>query len=410
MGHQVRRILQVHTRYRLPGGEDEIVEAERRLLEDAGVEVRQAIFDNADLRESRSMAGDLRLAGAAIWSRSAEHRVRAEIAKSRPQVVHVHNTFPAASPSVYAAAARMRVPVVQTLHNYRFVCPAATAFRAGRVCTDCVGLALTVPAVIHACVRSSRSQSAVATATQAFHRARGTFRSDISLFLALTPFQRGLMVRGGLPANRIRVVPNFLEPDPGQGAGPRSQVAYIGRLSPEKGVAVLIQAARLAPGMIRVGGDGPLRPEVEDAARAGTLEYLGPLSRDEVAATLQGSVALVVPSIWYEGFPMVLLEGLATGTPAIASRIGSLPEIVEDGASGQLVVPGDADDLAHAIRAALDQPDRMTQLGARARAMYERRYRGADHLAALTDAYASVQPRGAPEPPSSGALGTGGRS
>jgi hypothetical protein len=133
------------------------VEAERRLLEAAGVGVGQVIFDNADLRESRSLAGDLGLAASAIWSRSAERRVRAAIVADRPDVVHVHNTFPAASPSIYSAANAMGVPVVQTLHNYRFVCPAATAFRDGRPCTDCVGRSIPWPAVVHACVRGSHS-------------------------------------------------------------------------------------------------------------------------------------------------------------------------------------------------------------------------------------------------------------
>ena len=153
----IQRVLQVHTRYRQAGGEDLVVEAEKRLLEEAGIEVSQVIFDNADLQESNSLAGDLGLALSAIWSRSAARRVTAAIVAGRPQVVHVHNTFPAASPSVYPAAVAQGVPVVQTLHNYRLVCPAATAFRDGRACTDCIGRAVPWPAVAHACVRDRKS-------------------------------------------------------------------------------------------------------------------------------------------------------------------------------------------------------------------------------------------------------------
>ena len=198
------RVLQVHTRYRLAGGEDEAVEAEKRLLEDGGVEVTQVIFDNADIRESVSPLSDFGLAATAIWSRSAERRVATAIASNHPQVMHVHNTFPLASPSIYSAAAARGVPVLQTLHNYRFVCPAATVFRDGHVCTDCVGRFIPWPAVLHACVRDSRPQSAVAAATLTVHRARGTFRQEITGYVALTSFQRQLMIDGGLPADRIR--------------------------------------------------------------------------------------------------------------------------------------------------------------------------------------------------------------
>jgi hypothetical protein len=167
----LRRVLQVHTRYRQAGGEDRAVEAERVLLDAAGLEVHQVIFDNAEMQESNSLIGDLRLGASAVWSHSAAARVASAIREFRPQVVHVHNTFAAASPSVYRAASALRLPVVVTLHNYRMVCPAATLFRGGHPCTDCVGMPAPLPAVVHACVRGSRLQSAVAAATLTTHRA-----------------------------------------------------------------------------------------------------------------------------------------------------------------------------------------------------------------------------------------------
>lgn len=390
----VRRVLQVHTRYRHAGGEDQVVEAEKRLLEEAGVDVRQVLFENAELRESRSAAGDLRLAASAIWSRAAERRVRAAVAAHRPQVMHVHNTFAAASPSVYAAAFAHRVPVVQTLHNYRLVCPAATAFRDGHACTDCVGRPLPWPAIAHSCVRGSRAQSAVATATITVHRALGTFSHRIGTFVALTPFQRRLMVDGGLPAERIRVIPNFLEPDPGSGSGPRAGIMYVGRLAEEKGVAALLGAAALEPGIVRVAGGGPLAPMVEQATASGHIEYLGPLDSSSVFGEMRRAAALVVPSIWFEGFPVVVVEAYATGTPVIASRIGSLAEIVEDGVTGLLVEPGDGTGLANRVRWAVDHPEEMREMGANARQRYEERFRGASHLAALLDAYQALSAEG----------------
>jgi glycosyltransferase involved in cell wall biosynthesis len=384
---QIRRVLQVHTSYRQAGGEDQVVAAERLLLEEAGIKVEQVLFGNAELRESRSLAGDLRLATGAVWSRSAERRVGAALAAHRPQVMHVHNTFAAASPSVYAAASAHGVPVVQSLHNYRFVCPAATAFRDGHPCTDCVGRRLPWPAVIHSCIRGSRAQSVVAATTLGVHRALGTFDRGIDTYVAGTSFQRQLMVDGGLPAEHIRVVPNFLEPDPGAGRGRRTGVVYVGRLAEEKGIATLLQAAEFIPGSVTVVGDGPLAPRVHEAAAAGHVKYLGPLWSDEMREQLRGAAALAVPSIWFEGFPMVVVEAYAAGTPVIASRIGSLAAIVEDGVTGLLVAPGDTDRLGERFAWAIDHPQELAGLGVRARQRYEMRYRGAAHLEALLDIY-----------------------
>jgi glycosyltransferase involved in cell wall biosynthesis len=392
----VHRVLQVHTRYRQAGGEDTVVEAERQLLEAAGISVHQVIFDNADLRESNSLARNVRLAASAIWSRSAMRRVRAAIEAHRPDVMHVHNTFAAASPSVYAAA--RGVPVVQTLHNYRMVCPVAIAFRDGHACTDCVGRFVPWPSVVHACVRDSRSQSAVAATTITLHRAVGTFRNRIAAYLALTAFQRELMIDGGLPAERIRVVPNFLEPDPGPGNGPRAGILYAGRLAEEKGVGVLLRAAALLPGTIRVAGDGPLRSLVEQAASAGDVEYLGRLDRSSVLQELRQALVVVLPSIWFEGFPLTVLEAYATGTPVIASRIGSIAEVVEDSVTGLLSEAHDAVGLAELLRWAASHRQEMHLLGLNARQRYEERFRGPTHLAALLDTYEGVltSPRSLP--------------
>ena len=385
---RVGRVLQVHTRYRQAGGEDEVVEAEKRLLENAGIDVRQVIFDNADLRESESLAGDLRLAASAIWSRAAKRRVGSALDAHGSQLMHVHNTFSAASPSVYMAASERGVPVVQTLHNYRLVCPAATAFRDGRVCTDCVGRSVPWPAVLHACVRGSRPQSLVTSATIAVHRARGTYGRAISSYVALTDFQRQLMVQGGLPARRIGVIPNFLEPDPGRGSDSRAGLLFVGRLTREKGIPALVKAAGLVPGIVSVAGDGPLSDIVEQADAAGHVSYLGRLTGASVADHIRRTTALILPSVWFEGLPLVLIEAFATGTPVVASRIGSLAELVEDGVTGLFAEPGNVRDLAERIAWARDHPSEMHEMGGNARQRYEARFRGETHLAALLETYA----------------------
>ena len=390
-GRHVIRVLQVHTRYRQSGGEDEVVAAEKTLLESAGIDVRQVIFDNSELRESESLVGDLRLASSAIWSRSAKRRVGEALDAHRPQVMHVHNTFAAASPSVYAAASARGIPVVQTLHNYRLVCPVATTFRDGHACVDCVGRAVPWPGVVHACVRGSRAQSLVVAATLTVHRARGTFDREIGVYLALTEFQRRLMVAGGLPDSRVRVLPNFLIRDPGSRdgvrTGVRTGVTFAGRLALEKGVQVLLDAATLVPGIVSVIGEGPLAHAAHEADASQRIRYRGYLARPAVVEEIGRSVALVMPSIWFEGFPLVLLEAYASATPVIASRIGSLAELVEDGVTGFVVEPGNAVDLADRIRWADSHQAEMLAMGRNARHRYETRYRSETHLAGLIAAY-----------------------
>lgn len=384
----VRRVLQVHTRYRQAGGEDEVVAAERQLLEEAGLSVAQVIFDNPGPGGRRASPASLLTQGAsAVWSRAAARRVREAIEASGSQVVHVHNTFVAASPSVYEAAYSCRVPVVQTLHNYRLVCPAGTVYRSGHPCTDCFGHAVPWPAVAHSCYRGSRPQSAVVAATLAVGRAKHTYSRKISAYFALTRFQRDLLVQGGLPADKMQVLPNFLEPDPGEGDGPRKGLLFVGRLSVDKGLTTLLQAAALAPGLVRIAGMGPQASLVESASRTGDLEALGQLDKAAVFDQLRGAVAMVLPSVWYEGFPMSVLEAYATGTPVIASGIGSLAEVVEDGVTGLIVRPGDAEDLANRLRWAAGHPDEMRKMGVGARRVYEGRYRGGAHLAALLSTY-----------------------
>ena len=383
----VQRVLQVHTRYRQAAGEDEVVAGEKRLLEEAGLSVGQVMFDNPGPGGSPVSPARLTQGISAIWSRAAARRVRNAIRAHGSQVVHVHNTFVSGSPSVYAAAHACGVPVVQTLHNYRLVCPSATVYRAGRPCTDCLGRAVPWPAVAHACYRGSRAQSAIVAATLAVGRARGTYSRWIGAYLALTQFQRNLLVQGGLPADKIQVVPNFLEPDPGVAEGPRSGFLFVGRLSEEKGLPTLVRAAALVPGTIRVAGEGPLTPLVQAAGQEGDLEVLGHLEKAAVFDQLRGAVAMVLPSVWFEGLPVSVLEAYATGTAVIASRIGSLAEVVIDGVTGLLATPGDDGDLAARLRWASEHPAEMRQMGFNARLEYETKYRGGVHLDALLETY-----------------------
>ncbi len=383
-------VLIIHERYRESGGEDAVVAAETALLHARGHRVETLIADNRSIPERPSAWQRLALAAETTWSFRWSGMVERTVRRLQPDIVHVHNTLPLLSPAVHVAARQAGAATVQTLHNYRLVCPAATLFRDGGPCEVCLGRTIAWPALRYGCYRDSRAQSGTVAAMLAFHRARGTWRHDVDRFIALTSFARTRLLRGGLPARRTVVKPNFLEVDPGLGGGGRSFLV-AGRLVPEKGIRTLIAAWRRTPSSAtcRVLGGGPLEADVRAAADARVVA-LGPGPREAVFAELGNAAALIVPSIWYEGFPMVVVEAFARGVPVIASRIGSLAEIVEEGRTGLQVNPGDPDDLARAVGWAVDHPGVMRRMGLTARAVFEERYSAEANYPQLLDVYAAA--------------------
>ncbi|MDP8929379.1 MAG: glycosyltransferase [Actinomycetota bacterium] len=364
------RILQVHNRYRLPGGEDVVVAAERELLERAGHEV----VVHQETNPSGTVESAWKLARAP-WNRDAAEIVRNLARWVRPDVAHVHNTWFALSPAVIPALRAANVPVVMTLHNYRLICANAQLFRDGRPCEDCVG---THPwhGVRHACYRGSPSASASAAATIAVHNRRGTWDGDVEIFLALTQFARDRFIAGGLPPDRVRVKPNFVG-DPGPRLQPPSAsdyLLYVGRLSPEKGLLVALEAARRLgqrQWRLLVVGDGPLRQQAEALAVPG-VEFTGWLPREDVCSLMHGARGLIFPSVWYEGFALTIVEAMAAGLPVIASRLGGTPDVLGPDA-GWLAPPGDA----HSWRDALAQTDedvRVDAAGHAGRRRWRERY------------------------------------
>jgi glycosyltransferase involved in cell wall biosynthesis len=380
------RILIVHNRYRQRGGEDGVFEAEADLLASRGHTVHRFAVDN-DTIEAATAARRVRLAASTVWSSAGVRLVERRLRETRAELMHVHNTLPLLSPAVHVAARRLGVPSVQTLHNYRLSCPAGTFFRDGSPCEDCRGLPVAVPAVVHACYKDSRQASAAVAAMLAVHRLRGTWTRDVAAFVALTAFARDRLRDAGLPAERVWIKPNFLARDPGSSAAPGSGFLYLGRLAPEKGVDVLLDAWRELPATVTltIAGSGPLGPRVEAAVRPG-IEHVE-LDRDGVYRSIRQAAAVVVPSLWYEGFPLVVLEAFASGRPVIAARIGSLAEIVEDGVTGFLVPPGDPSALAAAVATAAGDPDLVRRMGAAARATFERHYTADRNYERLLEIY-----------------------
>ncbi|BBM69084.1 glycosyl transferase family 1 [Rhodothermus marinus] len=368
------RVLIVHNYYTQPGGEDAVFEAEKTLLERMGHEVIPFVEDNARLNG----VNPLRAAVNAVWSRESQERIRQFIRERKPDVAHFHNTFLMISPAAYYACKEEGMPVVQTLHNYRLICPGALLMREGRVCEECVGRAVPWPGVLHGCWRGSRLQTSVVAAMLTLHRAMKTWTEQVDCYIALTEFARRKFIEGGLPAEKIVVKPNFVDPDPGMGKHEGNFALFVGRLSPEKGVRTILQAWRLLEGVpLKVVGDGPLRAEIEAFVRREGLEQvevLGRRPREEVFRLMQEARVLVFPSEWYEGFPMTIAEAFACGLPVIASRLGAIAEIVEEGRTGLLFNPGSPEDLAAKVEWAWAHPRELAEMGREARREYEQKY------------------------------------
>jgi glycosyltransferase involved in cell wall biosynthesis len=361
------RILFAHNRYQQPGGEDQVFGAEADLLASRGHTVMRYELHNDAIKTT----GGFEVARNTIWNPKAAEEVGVLVRDNGIEVAHFHNTFPVMSPAVYRAARRAGAAVVQTLHNFRLICPACTLFREGRLCGDCVGKAVPWPAVVHACYRGDRRATAVAAAMLAFHNAKGTWSNDVDAYVALSEFNRALFCRAGFSTSSMYVKPNFLKSDPGPGADNRAGAVFAGRLVKEKGILTLLKAWENIGSQLplTILGDGPLRNEVATAAQrsSGAISWLGWRNHSEIDAILGEGAVAICPSIWVEAGPLSVIESFARGTPVVASRLGTLGEWVQDGFSGYLFEAGDPASLVEAIGKFVRQPDGGSQMRENAR-------------------------------------------
>lgn len=378
------RILMVHNRYRIRGGEDVSTDAEVALLREYGHTVHLITKDNRDL-ETRNGVG---LAVDSVWSRRSKREVGDVLRDGSFDVMHVQNFLPQFSPSIYYAARDAGVPIIQTLRNYRLLCPKGTFHREEKTCEACLGRSVAWPAIRYACYRDSRMATAAVAAMTAVHHAIGTWTQCVTQYIALTRFARDKMIEGGLPAEKIVVKPNFVFPDPGFEAKKEDFAIYVGRLSPEKGIATLLRAWRRIQIPLKIVGEGPLRHDVEAAAeRLPHVEYLGRKSLAETYELIGKACLLVFPSEWYETFGRVVAEAFSRGTPVVASRLGAAGELVDPEKTGIHFTAGDAEDLAAKVEWMIGRPQERSQMGREARLAFENHYSAQQNHAQLMEIY-----------------------
>jgi glycosyltransferase involved in cell wall biosynthesis len=383
-------ILVVHNYYQIRGGEDECFEAEVSLLREQGHTVDVHAANNDQVVKFSPV--DIALG--TVWSQSTYETIQQRLAQFPYDLVHVHNFFPLVSPAVYYAAGAHHVPVIQTLHNYRLLCPSATLFRNNTVCEACLGQVVPWPGVMYGCYRESRATSAIVATMIASHRLLRTWTQKVDTYIALTEFARSKFIQGGLPAEKIVVKPNFVPSGVAMGQGQGGFALFVGRLSPEKGVNLLLDAWQTLNNTIplKIVGDGPLAADVSaKIAHLPHVEWLGRKPLDEVHALLQQATVLVFPSIWYEGLPRTIIEALAAGTPVIAGDLGSMSSLIQPGQTGLHFAPGDATDLAAKVTWAFAHPRSLAQMRQLARLEFERKYTATANYHQLIDIYTAAR-------------------
>lgn len=385
------KILFAHNSYQQPGGEDAVVAAEVALLAEHGHRVTTYRRSNEEL-SGGGLVGQALAGVRTIWSSRSHRELINVLAKEKPDVAHFHNTFPLISPAAYYACEEAGVPVVQTLHNYRLLCPEAMLLRDGKVCEACLRHQVAWPGIAHGCYRGSRPATAAVAAMQTAHRAMRTWQTKVNVYVALSEFARRKFIEGGLPGDRIVVKPNFVAGDVKPRTTPGKYALFVGRLSEEKGTGVLLSAWRMMRTAVplRIVGDGPLLERLSCEVRESSLpwvELTGRRPPEEVRLLMREARFLISPSICYENFPLAIAESFACAVPVVASRLGAMEEIVQDGVTGLHFSAGNAADLAAKAEWAWNHSEELTRMGLAAREKYEANYSSDKNYEMLVEIY-----------------------
>ena len=383
------KILQVHNEYVYPGGEDVVAASEAALLRSLGHQVVEYRRSNTEMLKASLFKKAGFYFSDIYFSRQSYADVRYLIAAERPDIAHFHNTFFMLTASAYAACYDAGLPIVQSLHNYRIMCPIGVFFRGGRVCEDCVAKGFW-RCVAGRCWRDSYLKSFLLARVVFSFRKDGIFEKKVSAFSCPSRFCKDKYLRYGLPEEKIFLKPNFISDvfcPPAEAE--RNYAVYAGALRDYKGVRTLIRVwenleERFS---LKVIGDGPLKEELVRSARGLPVEFPGQKSLEETLEIIKNAAFLILPSECYENFPRVVVEAYSLGVPVIASRIGALAEIVEDGKTGLTFMPGDAEDLRDKIECLVADPDAVIRMGKNARKFAEEHFNSEKYYQELMNVY-----------------------
>jgi len=378
------KVLMVHNDYAGFSGEEAVIERQERLLQSNGHEVIRFRRSSSEISQMRFGKARAFFSGAYSWS--SRRAMERTLLDRKPDIVHIHNLFPLISPSVLGVCRKMCMPVVMTVHNYRLICPSGLFMVGSRICERC-RQGREFWCVLHNCTGSLPKSAGYALRNFVARKGR-LYRRNVMLYMVLTSFQRQQLVQEGFPADRIDVIPNMVdstETVPSTAVG--AYVGFVGRISPEKDIPTLMEAAKACPDIqFKAAGSYHGAPHIVDQ-RPSNFDFLGHLRKELLAPFYADGRIIVLCSVCYEGFPTTILEAMAAGKPVVCSRIGGLPEIVDDDVAGLLFKPGDARDLAEKIRYLWDRPDLCRKMGQAGREKVLREYSLQRHYDRLMAAY-----------------------
>ncbi len=391
------KICLVHNFYQTssPSGEDTVFRNEVELFKKNGINVIKYEKHNDEIATAFDK---VKTTLTTLWSRRTYRELKTLLKKEKPDITHFHNIWYLISPSAYYACKDASVPVVQTLHNFRYFCVNGLLMRDGRICEECIGK-LPWRGARYGCYRDSLLYSLPLALTEGIHSIAGTWKNKVDAYIALTEFGKKKFVECGLPSDRIFVKPNFLPDPPEPNYSHNGYGIFLGRISVEKGLNILIDAVNILRlnlnnhVSLKIVGDGPLRVSLERTIsdrKMNEIEFLGKKNFHECMELLQQSRFLVLPALCYENFPLVIREAYACGKPVIASRLGAMAELVEDGRTGLLFEPGNPGDLADKIQWMTEHESECIKMGKNSRRVFEEKYTAEKNFDILMNIYRSV--------------------
>lgn len=370
----------------MQGGEDQVVINEKELLTAHGDTVSSYTVSNDGITGKYS---ELKVALNVHYSKKSRSTFATQLENLKPDIVHVHNFFPLLTPSIYDACQDAGIPVVQTLHNYRTICPGALLLRDGKICEKCVA-GSPYNAVVYKCYRDSAVGSLFVARMVAYHRRHKTWQTKVSRFIALTEFSKSKFIEAGFPENKIQVKPNFIySPDRNKGKLQEKvhKALFVGRFSQEKGISVLLKGWDSIEYPLQLAGDGPLFEYYKENNQNELIQFLGIQTNQQISSLLSNSQFLIIPSICYESFGLVVVEAFSHGVPVICSNIGGLSEIVKDGVTGLHFKAGNSLDMANKVAWLVKYPNKCREMGSSARQVYEEKYTSSDNYKSIMNIY-----------------------